>query len=160
MLLALLSIGYQHVHAQSAYVVTHYSKADYGAGNQNWSIDVDRDGFKFIANNEGFLIYDDAHWQLHSMPGRIVVRSVLVNQDKRVYVGAFEEFGYWQENEDEGWHYHSLKPLLKDYRLHNNEIWKIVKHQNKIYFQSFSSLFVYDQHTVKSIPRRTFRNNK
>jgi DNA-binding CsgD family transcriptional regulator len=68
-----------------------------------------------------------------------------------IYIGSYEEFGYWEKDRKEQLKYHSLKPLLKDLKLHNTEIWKIVQANNKIYFQGFSSLLVYDKKTVKSI---------
>jgi ligand-binding sensor domain-containing protein len=137
--------------SQSSYLVTNYGMAEYGAGSQNWSIDNDKRGFIYIANNNGLLVFDGAHWKTYHIPGQSIVRSVHVSPDNRIYVGSFEEFGFWQENPEGELVYHSLKPLLKNYDIHNKEIWKIVQVNDKIYFQSFSSLFVYDQKTVKSI---------
>jgi ligand-binding sensor domain-containing protein/DNA-binding CsgD family transcriptional regulator len=137
--------------AQSSYLVTHYSKQDYGAGSQNWSIDSDDQGFIYIANNQGLLIYDGAHWKLFQIPGQNIIRSVSVSEEKRIYTGSFEEFGYWEEDSVHEMSFHSLKPLLRNFSFHNEEIWKIIQCKGKVYFQSFSALFVYDHHTVKAI---------
>ncbi|MCX6246201.1 MAG: triple tyrosine motif-containing protein [Bacteroidetes bacterium] len=138
--------------AQSSYMVTHYSRQDYGAGSQNWSIDTDSQGFIYAANNQGLLTYDGAHWKLFRVPDQTIIRSVSVSADKRVYTGSFEDFGYWEEDPAREMKYHSLRPLLGNFAFHNDEIWKIVQCKGKVYFQSFSALFVYDHHTVKSIP--------
>jgi ligand-binding sensor domain-containing protein/DNA-binding CsgD family transcriptional regulator len=138
--------------AQSTCLVTHYSRSQYAAGSQNWSIDMDKQGFVYAANNDGLLKYDGVRWQLYRMPAHTIVRSVSVSPDGRIYVGSNEEFGYWTKDSSNGMKYTSLVHLLKGYNLHNQEIWKIVQLNNKVYFQGFSSLFVYDQHTVKSIP--------
>lgn len=137
--------------AQPSCLVTHYSRSHYLAGSQNWSIDMDQQGFVYVANNDGLLKYDGIRWKVFPMPLHTIVRSVLVSPDNRVYTGSNEEFGYWTKDLSQGLKYTSLVPLLKDFNLHNNEIWKIVQSQNKVYFQGFSSLFVYDQHTVKPI---------
>ena len=137
--------------AQPSCLVTHYSRSHYLAGSQNWSIDMDKQGFVYVANNDGLMKYDGVRWKVHPIPLHTIVRSVLVSADGRIYTGSNEEFGYWTKDLSKGLKYSSLVPLLKDYNLHNIEIWKIVEFQNKVYFQGFSSLFVYDQQTVKPI---------
>lgn len=137
---------------QTPYLVTHYSKMDYDGGNQNWSIDTDKQGFIYIGNNRGLLIFDGVHWKLYQIPGQTIIRSVSVSDENRIYTGSYEDFGYWQKDTESGMQYHSLKTLLENFSFHNDEIWKIIQCNGKVYFQSFSALFVYDQHTVKSIP--------
>jgi DNA-binding CsgD family transcriptional regulator len=140
------------IQAQISHLVTHYSRKDYGAGNQNWSIDIDKQGFIYAGNNNGLLVFDGVKWKIYQVPGHLIIRSVLVADDGRIYTGSFEEFGYWEKTGESGLTYHSLKPLLNNYRFHNEEIWKIVQSGDKIYFQSFSSLFVYDKKAVRPVP--------
>ncbi len=137
---------------QSSFNVTHYSQPVYGAGSQNWSMDADNRGFIYAGNNNGLLQFDGAHWKLYPIPDQTIVRSVLVSDDQKVYTGSYEDFGFWEEDLFKELRYHSLKPLLNNFLLHNDEIWKIVQCNNKVYFQSFSALFVYDHHSVKPIP--------
>lgn len=137
--------------AQSSCMVTHYSRSQYSAGSQNWSIDMDKQGFVYAANNNGLMKYDGVRWIVYPMPARTIVRSVSISPDDRIYVGSNEEFGYWTKDASNDLAYTSLVPLLKNFDLHNHEIWKIVQQGNKVYFQGFSCLFVYDQKTVKSI---------
>lgn len=137
--------------AQTSCLVTHYSRSQYKAGSQNWSIAMDKQGFVFSANNSGLLEYDGIRWKTFPLPLGSIVRSVSISNDKRIYTGSNEEFGYWTNDNLKGLKYISLVPLLKDYNLHNQEIWKIVQANKKVYFQGFSCLFVYDQHTIKPI---------
>jgi len=151
-LLFSLLFGFSKVsEAQSSCLVTHYSRSQYSAGSQNWSIDMDKQGFVYAANNDGLMKYDGIRWKVYPLPSRTIVRSVMVSADNRIYTGSNEEFGYWTQDLSKGLKYTSLVPLLKDFNLHNHEIWKIVQFRNKVYFQGFSCLFVYDQHTVKPI---------
>ena len=147
-LIAFTSIGL----AQSPCMVTHYTRNQYTAGSQNWSLDIDSQGFVYAANNNGLLKYDGVRWQVYPLPSHTILRSVTVGTDDRFYTGSNEEFGYWSKNKASGLKYTSLLPLLKNVNLHNQEIWKIVQLGEKVYFQGFSCLFVYDKHTVKSIP--------
>ncbi|MDR0349631.1 MAG: hypothetical protein LBH90_09105, partial [Tannerella sp.] len=124
--------------------VVNYSVSDYKAGNQNWSVAQGNDGKIYFGNNRGLLMYDGIRWQLSLSPRHTPVRSVYVSSDNRIYTGSFEEFGYYQENEKGELVYHSLKALIKDYPFNNDEIWGICEYRGKIYFQSFSSYFVYD----------------
>ena len=137
--------------AQTSCLVTHYTRSQYSAGSQNWSIDMDKHGIVYSANNKGLLKYDGVRWRVFPLPASKIARSVLVGNDDRIYTGAIEEFGYWTKDAISGLTYTSLVPLLKNFNLHNHEIWKIVQLNDKVYFQGFSCLFVYDKHTVKSI---------
>jgi hypothetical protein len=139
------------MYAQSTYLVKHYTKQDYHAGSQNWSVDTDKEGKIYVGNSDGLLIFDGTQWTTYRNPDQTIVRSVFVAPDKRIYTGSYEEFGYWEPDADHELKYHSLKPLLQNVPFHNSEIWKIVECNNKVYFQSFSSLFVYDHQTVKPI---------
>jgi len=138
--------------SQTSFLVTHFNKQDYNAGNQNWSIDSDPEGFIYVANNDGLLIFDGTDWSLFRNPDQTVLRSVYVSSEGRIYTGSYEECGYWEKDENRDFRYHSLKPLMKNINLHNDEIWKIISFKGKIYFQSFTSLFVYDLKSIHSIP--------
>ena len=147
----LIIIGIKISLAQSSCLVTHYTRNAYNAGSQNWSVDIDEQGFVYVANNNGLMVYDGVQWKLYPLPSRTIMRSVSAGPEGVIYSGSHEEFGYWKKDEKLGLKYNSLVPLLKNFELHNHEIWKILQLGKKVYFQGFASIFVYDQHTVKSI---------
>lgn len=130
--------------------IINYSVSDYKAGNQNWSVAQGNDGKIYFGNNRGLLVYDGTRWNLYPSPRHTPIRSVYVGPDNRIYVGSFEEFGYYQANGNGELIYHSLKSLVKNYKFTNDEIWTINEYKGKIYFQSFSSYFVYDGTSVVS----------
>lgn len=129
-------------------IVTQFSKNDYFASNQNWSVGQAEDGILYFGNNQGLLQFDGSMWVVHKMPANKRVRSLMVTPDQRIYVGSFEEFGYFERDETNQLHYTSLSALLKNYRMLNDEIWTILQWNNRIIFQSFTSYFVYDQGKV------------
>ena len=136
--------------SQNIVHVTNYNKNEYNGGNQNWDIAFDKKGNVLVANNNGLLTFDGARWELLKQPVNTIIRSVAYDRN-RVYTGSFEEFGYWEADSLSGWNYYSLIPLLKDTKLHNDEFWKIVKHKECIYFQSFGTILIYDYKTIKTL---------
>ena len=134
--------------------VYNYHTHHYKAGNQNWAAAEGKDGILYFGNNNGLLSFEGINWQLHILPNNVPVKSIFIEQEEdteRIYTGAFEEFGYFERDEMKRMVYHSLKSLVTEYEFHNDEIWKICPLNGKIYFQSFSALFVYDGKRVEVI---------
>lgn len=134
--------------------VTNYMAKDYGAGYQNWACAQGGNGEMYFGNSHGLLVYDGYHWTLHRVPGNHIVRSVYVKGD-RIYVGSFEEFGYFKYADTGELRYHSLRKYLKNFPMESNEIWNIVELEGRIYFQSFSAWFSYDGKMVRAFRDRT-----
>lgn len=129
--------------------IINYTKLEYGASNQNWSIDQDSLGNIFVANNKGLLVYNGA-WNLYELPGQQIVRSVACDKE-RVYTGGFGEFGYWQKELLGYYIYHSLTPKINYPQFSKEEIWKITKMGDRIYFQSFSTIYVLENENITVI---------
>jgi len=99
--------------------VINYSKQQYNAGNQNWSIAINSVGNIYFGNNKGLLEFDGSNWKLLEMPEQMVVRSVAIGKDDRIFVGAFQEFGYWKKDSEGQFFYTSLSDSLEGYNFHN-----------------------------------------
>ncbi|MGE0079061.1 MAG: triple tyrosine motif-containing protein [Bacteroidales bacterium] len=134
---------------QPTFHVTNYNKSEYQAGNQNWDISISSNRMLYVANNNGILRFNGANWQLINIPNKTIMRSVLYDST-RLYVGSFEEFGYWEIENNELTEYHSLSENIGK-SISNQEFWRIVKHNGNIYFQSFGSIYKFDGKSVKSI---------
>jgi len=134
--------------------ITNYTVKDYEGGHQNWACAQGDDGVMYFGNNNGLLVYDGFSWELHRVPGGYIVRSVFVDGD-RVYIGSFEEFGYFIRKTDGQMQYHSLSAGIKDKISSNDEIWHIVRLGEKIYFQSFTGWYSYDGKTVSYMDRKS-----
>ena len=134
--------------------VYNYTTNNYKAGNQNWSIRQGKNGIIYFGNNNGLLSFDGVNWVLHNLPNNLSVKSIFIDKNyspERIFVGSFEEFGYFEQNETGQLIYHSIKSMVNDYTFHNDEIWSINSFGDKIYFQSFSRIFVYDGRDVDII---------
>ena len=132
-------------------VVSQFTKKDYNASNQNWSIGQGNDGIMYFGNNQGLLEYDGSLWQTHHIAGNKIVRSLLVNKGNRIYTGSFEEFGYFEKDATGQLRYHSLSAKLKKYTMQNDEIWNIIDFNGTIIFQSFTSYFTYKNDNVTGV---------
>jgi DNA-binding CsgD family transcriptional regulator len=111
--------------------------------NQNWSISQSPINHKlFFANSEGLYEYNGISWRKHSTSDNFPVRSVLAHSNGHIYTSSFEELGYWMFDMNQQLIYHSLTHLTDVEK--NDEIWKIYEMGDKIYFQSFTSIYIYD----------------
>lgn len=139
------------LHAQEfTPVVTNFSKNDYRASNQNWSIGQTPDGIMYFGNNQGLLQFDGSSWTIHRMPQNKMVRSILV-KGNRIYVGSFEEFGYFDKNNSGQLIYTSLSSRLQNYKMTNDEIWTILEVNNSIVFQSFTTYFEFKNNKTEGV---------
>ena len=121
-------------------IVTQFSKKDYNASNQNWAVGQGSDGILYFGNNQGLLQFDGTLWETNQMPANKMVRSLMI-KGNRIYVGTFEEFGYYEKDVQGQLHYTSLSTQLKGYKMQNDEIWNIIDFNGTIIFQSFTSYF-------------------
>lgn len=141
--------------AQETPQLVNFPNTLYKAHNQNWAIDQDKDHIIYTANSDGLLEYDGATWKLHPFPNRQIVRTVLCDVlpsgEKRIYVGGFSEFGYWQKTSNGQLVYHSLSKNVDFASLKTEEIWHIVKRGKEIYFQSFARIYKYDGKRITEI---------
>lgn len=126
----------------------NYTTHNYNAGNQNWAIAQGKNRVIYVGNDYGLLSFDGVNWKLNLLPNNLSVKSILVDNsfsEEKIYVGSFEEFGFFQKNEKNELLYYSLKHLIKDFTLYNDEVWTINKLGNLVFFQTFSSYFIYNE---------------
>lgn len=119
----------------------NFTKNDYNGDNQVWGVVQGSDNAMYFANNHYFLRYDGVRWEKYTLPGKTIIRSVMAEGD-RIYCGSYREFGYWQRRGGR-MQYHSVsrgKTLFTGISG-NEEIWKIFRSGNSVYFQSFNELY-------------------
>lgn len=141
-LLSLLCITI-NLNAQNP-ILQNFSNVEYRGGTQNWGVDITPDNRVVFANNNGLLIYDSDRWSIHTVPNYTNVRSTLFSKkDNVIYAGATNEFGFFKGNDSfHGISYHSLSNKLpQKYRIFG-EIWKILRIDDEIAFQSKNAVFI------------------
>ncbi len=126
----------------------HYSKGIYNAGSQNWSITQDKRGILYFGNNDGLLEFDGSYWNVNRLPNESIVRAVKSDTDGRIYVGAFNEFGYFEPDIHGILVYHSLVEKLDSNKRNFKEIWKVHFTPESVLFQSFTTIFEYKDNKI------------
>ncbi|MBN1340034.1 MAG: hypothetical protein JXA03_11965 [Bacteroidales bacterium] len=122
--------------------IKNYSRMDYQAGQQNWMIDQRPDGRIFFANNDGILEFDGINWNLHPLPKGIVVRSVFVSPEGKIFAGGYNEFGFFEPELPGQLVYHSFNDLLKPEDRNFDEIWRIHNTPDGMIFQSYTQMII------------------
>lgn len=138
------------INAQYAHYINNYTLNDYMASNQNWDIAKSADGKLFVANNNGLLEFDGLNWNLWEMPNKTTIRSLLVYQNK-IYVGSYEEFGYFSRNNKGALVYTSLLNANKKIDVtKDEEYWQIVLFGDAVVFRSFLNIHIYKKGKIIS----------
>jgi ligand-binding sensor domain-containing protein/DNA-binding CsgD family transcriptional regulator len=122
--------------------VINYSRTEYMGGSQSWMIDQASDGKIYFANNSGLLQFDGVNWKVFPLENGMIIRSVFCDSDGRIYVGAYNEFGYFYPDYKGELVYTSLKTSLNGNDKDFDEVWKIYKIKDEIYFQSFQQIII------------------
>ncbi len=137
--------------AQELPQIINFSPQLMQAAHQNWSVTQSPFRYIFSGNTAGLVQYDGARWKLLPLPNQQIVRSVASDQHGNVFCGGFGEFGFWRTNQQGAQEWVSLADSLRTDKFAREEIWHIVIWGGKVFFQSFSALYVYDYRTVKEL---------
>ena len=145
--------------ANSESYIKNYYKQEYQAANQNWSVVQDDNGYLYFANNIGLLEFDGVTWTLYPAPGGAIIRSVSVDAQNHIFTAGYRELGYWERNAFGRLEYHSLKSLVEENFTANEEFWNVITTDGKVYFQSFSKVYIYDYSKFEVIRPDGFINS-
>lgn len=134
--------------------IRNFTKTEYQSGTQNWDIDQDSNGNVYFANNNGLLQYDGSSWRTYSVPNSTNIRSVKFDSiSGRIYVGAYNEFGYFESNEKGMLDYVSLVPKVPEGRYKSTDfIWKIHLVDDEVIFQSFTAAYILKNGDITILP--------
>lgn len=137
--------------SQEPYVIRNFTKQEYSAESQNWSLTTDRKGYVYAANNVGLLEFDGIEWNYHPSPNKTVLRSVGIDKQDRIFTSGYREIGFWKRDKMGSLNYHSLNHLAEPLFSKNEEFWTTVISDDQVYFHSFSSIFIYDYENFKIV---------
>lgn len=104
----------------------------------------------YFGNAQGLLTYDGKYWQQYVMPERQIVRAVATGENGKVYTGSYGEFGFWSLKKHR-LTYTSLNKLVPGAAPVTDEIWKIFTDGDRVLFQTFSAIYVYQNNKIRVI---------
>jgi ligand-binding sensor domain-containing protein/DNA-binding CsgD family transcriptional regulator len=139
--------------------IKNYTKQEYHAASQNWSVAQDANGYMYFANNSGLLEFDGITWNLYPAPNGAIIRAVAVDEKNRIYTAGYRELGYWERNEFGLLEYRSLKTEVEENFTTNEEFWNIIIKNETVYFQSFSKIYRYANNRFNIITPNGFINS-
>lgn len=132
-------------------LVTNFSTLDYHAGIQNYQITQDHRGLLYVANNFGLLEYDGSQWSTYPVKNATKVRSVACDGRGRIFVGCQGDFGYFFPDQKGQLQFVSLADSLPPGDRNFDEAWSVYVDQEKVYFCTFSNIYLYDGHDFKVV---------
>lgn len=123
----------------------NFSPKEYRAHSSNWAVVQDKRGFIYVGNNNnGVLEYDGNSWRQIRVPNNSIVRSLAVDSNGIVYIGAVGEFGYLEPDKTGKLNYTSISSHLDSADYKFSSIWKTYANgKNEIIFCALQYIFIY-----------------
>lgn len=140
--------------------VRNFPYTVHSGGTQTWAVEHSDDGVMYFANKNGLLSFDSDTWSLQPVKNGSTVRALFLDREnRRLYAGASEEFGYFAPDSATGNPvYTCLSDRIGKGHAPFKEIWNIFKVDGagEIWFQSDNDLFMWDGTKITSYkyPRR------
>ncbi|MEO5942781.1 MAG: two-component regulator propeller domain-containing protein [Ferruginibacter sp.] len=132
--------------------IINYTKHDYHGAVQTWDIKQDSKGIMYFANNDGLISYDGSYWKLYSIPNKTILRSLAIDKNDKIYVGAQNEFGYFAPNKSGTLNYYSLKDLIPKSQNQFADIWDIEIFGESVFFRATDRMFELKNNSIKVYP--------
>lgn len=124
--------------------IINYNKNLYGKGSQIWKIASYDENWMYFANQNGMLQYDGNEWMRYTLNNRSDVRSVHAStQQKRIYAGGINEFGYFEPGMGGQLMYTCLSDSLTSEDKTIGNIWGIYETDNMMYIVGDSKVIKY-----------------
>lgn len=116
-------------------------------------ITQDCEGYIYVANTDGVMIFNGFTWNLVKMPRNQRPRAVFKGDDCKIYTAGYKFFGYINtEDKNEPTYIGVADSLLLE---SNQEFWNVFGNKDAILFQSFSDIYSYDFQNVEKIETPT-----
>ncbi|MEA3443572.1 MAG: hypothetical protein U9R19_02475, partial [Bacteroidota bacterium] len=133
--------------------IRNYLPKEYGTDPQNFSVAQDLRGVMYFGNMSGILEFDEISWRLIKIQGWPYLTSCC---DGRIYVGAFNDFGYLAPDSSGLNNFFSLKDkFLKDDDF--GAVFNIVSSGGQIFFETDNKLFRYANDVVELLDTNSSR---
>lgn len=132
--------------------VIKYTRNDFKADPQFWTMCETNDKSLIFGNNDGALVFDGEHWQKVYLPNNSSVRSIVKTSSGKIYVGGYNELGTLQKNKFGNYFY---KSLVAEFHLEDKNIenlWQVHQYDKFIIYRSFLELIVINGSRVTQLP--------
>jgi len=111
-----------------------FRPADYHAHAQTWAATQDPRGVMYFGNGDGVLEFDGVRWSLVRVANESIVRSLAVDADGTVWVGAVGELGFVRRDEFGKLGYVSLLDRVAEGERDFTDVWRIFATDHGVFF--------------------------
>ncbi|KAA0227957.1 response regulator [candidate division KSB1 bacterium] len=122
-------------------LITTYRSSEIGSDLQSWAFAQDKRGVMYIGTAPGVLEFDGASWRKIPVANKTFARSLAIDGNGRIYVGASAEFGYLAPDSVGELQYVSLLPQVSEAQRSFNYVWTTIVTPQGIYFQTRERIF-------------------
>jgi serine phosphatase RsbU (regulator of sigma subunit) len=138
-------------------LIRNYDPTEFGAAFNYWAIAQDQRGVMYFGNWNGVLEYDGVSWRLISTPNRSGVRSLAIEANGRIYVGAVGDLGYLAPDAIGNMRFVSLLDHVPPENREFNEVWYSYATSQGVYFRTDKILLRWaNQHMQTWKPATSF----
>jgi len=129
-------------------IVTGYTARDTGIVGFSWATIQDERGTLYFGCDAVFT-FDGERWKSYPVPGSYAVRALALGPKGRLWVGAVNEIGYFEQTEQGLSDYHSLVAHLPD-GARELDMWKVFARGDGAVFVSSNAVLVWDGKAFKT----------
>lgn len=131
-------------------IITNYSSSGIGPAAQIWGIEQDKNGVFYFATNSGVTKFNGTDWVIYKTPLSATVRSLAINDQGKIFVGATREFGFLKSNPLGNYEYISLSDSLLEKNF--NAVLKTIIIGQSVYFlANHQQIFKYENDHVTEV---------
>jgi diguanylate cyclase (GGDEF)-like protein len=113
---------------------------------QNFAVAQTADSVVYVGNAAGVLVFDGERWTLVRLPNGDLVRQLVWDGGRRVYVGGYNVFGWLERGADGVETFHDLTPRFQHFVGDGEfaDIWDILVTPKGVMFRALRHLFLWD----------------
>lgn len=89
---------------------------------------------KLLVKGDQLAVFDGSAWQNYPVPGGTVLRSLAVDPSGRVWAGAIDEIGYFDEEDDGSYVFRSLRDRLPEEEREFQDAWGCGVVEGQVFF--------------------------
>ncbi|MBE9469403.1 MAG: SpoIIE family protein phosphatase [Bacteroidetes bacterium] len=131
--------------------IRNFSAKEYNGQGQNWAVAQDIRGVMYFGNGSGILEFDGENWRKYKITNHSNVRSLAIDSNGTLFVGAFNEFGYMTSDSSGRLSYVSLMNKLEEKDRKFNDVWKICITTEGVFFLTINKIYKYHNNEFKVI---------
>jgi signal transduction histidine kinase/ligand-binding sensor domain-containing protein len=152
----LASVGSAQIKNKGIRFIKNYTSNDYPSLSLTWDILQDKRGIMYFATPNGLIEFDGNNWRTITLPNKSVIRSLRMDINGRIYIGAQVEMGYLEADSTGNMQYVSLVNKIPINDRNFDDVWKIYDTKEGMVFQTNGKLYVYKGNKFHIIPASTW----